>query len=81
MGLEIKRNMIDSLKSGNLKINLIELNKVKNSVKDNFERIDEVSYILENLPFLKNDINNRINNGVLFQPGRIHYNIITFKII
>jgi len=63
--------MIDSLKSGNLKINLIELNKVKNSVKDNFERIDEVSYILENLPFLKNDINNRINNGVLFQPGRI----------
>jgi len=63
--------MIEELKNKELRINLASLNKIKNAVRDNFERIDEVSDILENLPFLRNDINNRINNLILFQPGRI----------
>lgn len=63
--------MITNLTNKELKINLDFLNKTKNAVKNNFERINEVFDILEGLPFLKNDINKRINNGVLFQPGRI----------
>lgn len=63
--------MIEYLKSIKIKINLDELNKLKSGVKDDFKKIKEVSDILEKYPFLKNDINNRINNGILFQPGRI----------
>jgi hypothetical protein len=67
--------LIDKLKS-NVKINLDFVNKLKNSVKNNFEKIDEVSDILDKLPFLKNDIENRIENKNLFQPGRIVETII-----
>lgn len=63
--------MIENLTSIKIKINLEDLNKLKIAVKNNFEKIDDVSDILENLPFLKNDIKNRLNSGVLFQPGRI----------
>jgi len=63
--------MIEELKKIKIKINLDELNNLKNGVKKNFEKIKEYSYILEKYPFLENDINIRIDNGVLFQPGRI----------
>jgi hypothetical protein len=69
-------NIIDILKSNHIKINLDFINKLKNAVKNNFEKIDEVSEILEKLPFLKNDIENRIENDNLFQPGRIVETII-----
>jgi hypothetical protein len=69
-------NIIDILKSNDVKINLGFINKLKNAVKNNFEKIDEVSEILEKLPFLKNDIENRIENENLFQPGRIVETII-----
>ncbi len=63
--------MIEKLTSKKLKINLDILNILKNSVKNDFEKINEVYDILETLPFLKNDIHYRLNNGILFQPGRI----------
>jgi hypothetical protein len=68
--------VVDILKSNNLKINLDFLNKLKNAIKNDFEKIDEVSDILEKFPFLKNDIKNRLDNGILFQPGRIVETIV-----
>jgi hypothetical protein len=63
--------MIENLTNKQLKINLDLLNKLKCAVRDNFEKIDGVSDILDFFPFLKNDIKNRLDNGILFQPGRI----------
>jgi len=63
------KQIIDS--SQELRINLNWLNLLKNAVKNDFEKITDVYDILENFPFLKNDINDRIKNGILFQPGRI----------
>jgi hypothetical protein len=63
--------MIQNLTSVKIVINLDYLNRFKIAVKNGFENISEVSDILEKFPFLKNDIANRLNNQVLFQPGRI----------
>ncbi len=64
-------DLIEKLTSEKLKIDLQVLKKLKGAVKNNFEKIDTVIGILENYPFLKDDINYRLNNGILFQPGRI----------
>lgn len=64
-------NVVDCLINSDLNINIKNLNKLKKSIKNNFEKINEVSLILDKYPFLKNDIKNRINSGILFQPGRI----------
>lgn len=64
-------NVVDCLINSDLNINIKNLNKLKKSIKNNFEKINEVSIILDKYPFLKNDIKNRMNSGILFQPGRI----------
>lgn len=69
-------NVIELLKLNKLKINIDNINKLKNSVKNNFEKIKDVSDILETLPFLKYDITKRIQTNTLFQPGRIVETII-----
>lgn len=72
--------MIEILKSASLNINLVSVKVLKNSVNNNFQKIEDASDILEKLPFLKNDIRNRLNNNVLFQPGRIVETIIIQEI-
>lgn len=69
-------NVIKLLKSSKIKINIDNINKLKKAVKNNFEKIEEVSSILDILPFLKDDISKRIKTDNLFQPGRIVETII-----
>jgi hypothetical protein len=69
-------SVIDSLKSNKIKIDISIINKLKNMVKNNFEKINEYSDILELFPFLKDDIYKRIKKGSLFQPGRIVETVI-----
>jgi methanogenic corrinoid protein MtbC1 len=69
-------SVIELLKSSEIKINTDNINKLKNAVKNNFEKIEEVSEILDTLPFLKDDISKRIETDNLFQPGRIVETIV-----
>ncbi len=69
-------NVIELLKSSEIRINIDSINNLKNAVKNNFEKIDEVSKILDLLPFLKDDISKRMETDNLFQPGRIVETII-----
>jgi hypothetical protein len=69
-------SIIELLKSSEIKINIDNINKLKNAVKNNFEKIEEVSEILNILPFLKDDIHKRMKTDSLFQPGRIVETII-----
>jgi len=69
-------SVIELLKSSEIKINIDNINKLKNAVKNNFEKIEEVSEILDKLPFLKDDISKRIETDNLFQPGRIVETIV-----
>jgi len=73
-------NLIENLKSVNLKIDIEILNLLKNAVRNDFEKIMDVMNILEDFPFLKNDIVNRLNNNNLFQPGRIVETMVTQSI-
>lgn len=52
-------------------INLEELKKLKTAVKYSFKGIHNVLPIVSKYPFLKEDISYRIENNILFQPGRI----------
>jgi len=56
---------------GKNKIDLQILKRIKEAVKNNFEKIDSVFNELNEFPFLKHDIQKRIEKGILFQPGRI----------
>lgn len=69
-------SVIGLLKSSEIKINIDNINRLKNAVKNNFEKIEEVSEILDTLPFLKDDISKRIETDNLFQPGRIVETIV-----
>lgn len=69
-------SVIELLKSSEIKINIDNINRLKNAVKNNFEKIEEVSHILNILPFLKDDISKRIETDNLFQPGRIVETIV-----
>lgn len=69
-------SVIELLKSNEIKINIDNINRLKNAVKNNFEKIEEVSEILNILPFLKDDISKRIETDNLFQPGRIVETIV-----
>lgn len=64
------------LSKSKIKISLDDINKLKKGVKNNFESINKVSCVLDKYKFLKSDINNRIDKGVLFQPGRIVETVI-----
>jgi len=59
-----------------IKIDKEDIKKLKNAVKNNFEKINEVTDILKKYPFLENDIKNRIKKGDLIQPGRIVETVI-----
>lgn len=69
-------SVIGLLKSSEIKINIDNINRLKKAVKNNFEKIEEVSEILDTLPFLKDDISKRIETDNLFQPGRIVETIV-----
>lgn len=64
------------LKTGDIRINLKHVKILKNSVKDDFEKLDDSLDILEKYKFLKDDIMTRVNNNILFQPGRIVETVI-----
>lgn len=64
------------LKAGDIRINLKHVKILKNSVKDDFEKLDDSLDILERYKFLKDDIITRVNNNILFQPGRIVETVI-----
>jgi hypothetical protein len=70
------KNIIDTLKSNDIVVCIDSINKLKYAVKNNFEKIEDVSSILDTLPFLKDDINGRIDSNRLFQPGRIVETIV-----
>lgn len=73
-------NFVELLKIKSVKINLSHLSELKNAVKFNFSKIKLVSSILEDYPFLKDDLKNRIDNGILPQPGRISETLIAQSI-
>jgi hypothetical protein len=69
-------NVVDFIKINNLKISLTDISILKNAVKGDFEGISKILPIIERFPFLKDDINKRVENNKLFQPGRIVETII-----
>lgn len=69
-------NVVDFIKTNNLKISLTDINILKNAVKGDFDGISKILPMLEYFPFLKDDINKRVESNRLFQPGRIVETIV-----
>jgi hypothetical protein len=73
-------DIITTLKNSQLSVNLGELSVLKDSVKNSFNNIENCSHILDSYPFLKHDINERIETNSLPQPGRIVETLIVQSI-
>jgi hypothetical protein len=61
-------------------VNMCDLKRIKSSFKKNFNNINLSLGILKGLPFLEEDTKNRIENGLLPQPGKIFETMVTQQI-